>query len=119
MKDRWHMLSDEERLFCDVLERIVEEQIAPKAAQVDETADFVHAQLDVLAKAGMLGANLPEEFDGSGVSAQALLRAVEIVAGGCGSTASALTAHFLATDSILLGGTQAAALLASPRRTKP
>ena len=50
MKDRWHMLSDEERLFCDVLERIVEEQIAPKAAQVDETSDFVHAQLDVLAK---------------------------------------------------------------------
>ena len=41
---------------------------------------------------------------GAGISAQALLRAVEIVAAACGSTASALTAHFLATDSIALGG---------------
>lgn len=30
-----------------------------------------------------------------------------IVAGACGSTASALTAHYLATDSILIGGTEA------------
>lgn len=107
MSTIWHMLSDEERLFCDVLERIVAEQIAPLAAQTDETAQFVHAQLKVLAEAGMMGANLPEAFGGSEISAAALLRAVEIVAGGCGSTVSALTAHYLATDSILIGGTQA------------
>ena len=107
MMGLFHMLSEEERLFCDLLERIVAEQIAPKAAQVDETSRFVHDQLGVLAEAGMLGANLPEECGGAGVSAAALLRAVEIVAGGCGSTASALTAHYLATDSILIGGTEA------------
>lgn len=105
MSDTWHMLSEEERLFCDVLERIVKERIAPRAAETDESAAFVHEQLATLAEAGMLGANLPEEHGGSGVSASALLRAVEIVAGGCGSTASALTAHYLATDSILIGGT--------------
>lgn len=107
MSDLWHMLNDEERLFCEVLQRIVAEQIAPKAAQVDETSGFVHDQLKVLAEAGMLGANLPEDAGGPGVSAPALLRAVEIVAGGCGSTASALTAHYLATDSILIGGSEA------------
>ncbi|MRU14487.1 acyl-CoA dehydrogenase [Roseovarius sp. A21] len=107
MTGLFHMLSEEERLFCDLLERIVAEQIAPKAAQVDETSRFVHDQLGVLAEAGMLGANLPEDYDGAGVSAAALLRAVEIVASGCGSTASALTAHYLATDSILIGGTEA------------
>ncbi|QGX96869.1 acyl-CoA dehydrogenase [Roseovarius faecimaris] len=105
MSDIWHMLSEEERLFCDVLERIVKERIAPRAAETDESAAFVHEQLATLAEAGMLGANLPEEHGGSGVSALALLRAVEIVAGGCGSTASALTAHYLATDAILIGGT--------------
>ncbi|WP_425046384.1 acyl-CoA dehydrogenase family protein [Primorskyibacter sp. S87] len=101
----YHMLSDEERMFCDVLERLVTERIAPRAAEVDETASFVHEQLAILAEAGMMGANLPEQFGGSGISASALLRSVEIVAAGCGSTASALTAHFLATDSILMGGT--------------
>ncbi|HEY0276121.1 MAG TPA: acyl-CoA dehydrogenase family protein, partial [Paenirhodobacter sp.] len=103
----WHMLSEEEALFGDLLERICAERIAPKAAQTDETAEFVREQLSVLAEAGMWGANLPEAYDGSGISAPALLRAVAIVAGACGSTASALTAHYLATDSILLGGTEA------------
>ena len=107
MSDIWHMLSEEERLFCDLLERIVAERIAPLAQETDESAGFVHAQLAVLAEAGMLGANLPEEFGGAGISAQALLRAVAIVAGGCGATASALTAHYLATDSVLIGGSAA------------
>lgn len=107
MSDPWHMLSEEEHLFCDLLERIVANEIAPLAAETDETARFVAPQLRHLSDAGMLGANLPEAYGGSDISAPALLRAVEIVAGGCGSTASALTAHYLATDAILIGGTEA------------
>lgn len=107
MSDDWHMLAEEERLFCDVLTRICAERIAPRAEHTDETASFVHDQLAVLGEAGMMGANLPEAYGGSGISAPALLRAVAIVAGACGSTASALTAHYLATDSILIGGTEA------------
>lgn len=106
-QDEWHMLNDEERMFCDVLERICTEKIAPLAHQTDETSAFVHDQLRTLGEAGMMGANLPEDYDGSAVSAPALLRAVALVAGACGSTASALTAHYLATDSILIGGTEA------------
>ncbi len=107
MTDPWHMLSDDERLLCEMLERVVAEKIAPLAAETDETACFVSRQLSVLAEFGMMGANLPERVGGPGISAMALLRAVEIVAAGCGSTASAMTAHFLATDTILLGGTEA------------
>lgn len=107
MSDDWHMLGEEERLFCDVLTRICAEQIASKAAETDETSSFVHDQLALLGQVGMMGANLPEEYGGSGISAPALLNAVAIVAGACGSTASALTAHYLATDSILIGGTDA------------
>jgi butyryl-CoA dehydrogenase len=103
--DPWHMLSDEERMFCEVLERVCAEKIAPQAAETDETARFVHEQLATLGEIGMMGANLPEAYGGSGISAPALLRAVSIVAAACGSTASALTAHYLATDSILIGGT--------------
>lgn len=105
--DPWHMLSEEESMFCDVLERLCAERIAPLAAETDETARFVHEQLATLGQAGMMGANLPEAYGGSGISAPALLRAVSIVAGACGSTASALTAHYLATDSILIGGSEA------------
>ncbi len=105
--DAWHMLSEEERLVGEVLERICADKITPLASETDETSRFVHAQLATLGEAGMMGANLPEAYGGSGISAPALLRAVSIVAGACGSTASALTAHYLATDSILIGGTEA------------
>ena len=107
MSDEWYMLAEEERLFCDVLARICAERIATKAAETDETSRFVHEQLAILGEAGMMGANLPEAYGGSDISAFALLRAVAIVARACGSTASALTAHFLATDSILVSGTEA------------
>lgn len=97
MADLFHMLPDEDRAFCDMLARLCAEKIAPLAAETDESARFVHPQLATLAEVGMLGANQHV------LSAQGLLKAVEIVAGACASTASALTAHYLATDSILLG----------------
>ena len=103
--DPWYMLSEEERMFCEVLERMCADKIAPLAAETDETSRFVHEQLATLGEAGMMGANLPEAYGGGSISAPALLRAVSIVAGACGSTASALTAHYLATDSVLIGGT--------------
>ena len=102
--DPWHMLSEEERMFCEVLERLCADRIAPLAAETDESSHFVTQQLATLGESGMMGANLPEAHGGSGISAPALVRAVSIVAGACGSTASALTAHYLATDSIVLGG---------------
>lgn len=104
MPDLFHMLAAEERQFLDMLTRFCEAEIAPHAAETDESGTFVHAQIRALAATGMMGANLPEVWGGADISAQALLQAVEIVAGACGSTVSALTAHYLATDSILHGG---------------
>ena len=103
MADLFHMLPEEERAFLDILDRLCATKIAPEAAETDEESRFVRRQLAQLAEAGMLGANLPEPY-GPGISAECLLGAVEIVAGACASTASALTAHYLATDSLHLGG---------------
>jgi alkylation response protein AidB-like acyl-CoA dehydrogenase len=107
MTDLYHMLDPAEAAFIAMLERFAAEELAPKAAAADEAGLFVHDQLRALAATGMMGANLPEAWGGADISAQALLRAVGVVAGGCGSTVSALTAHYLATDSILLGGDDA------------
>ncbi|TVS03525.1 MAG: acyl-CoA dehydrogenase [Rhodobacteraceae bacterium] len=107
MTDPYHMLDDAETVFLDMLARFTAEKLAPKAAATDESGVFVHEQLTALAQTGMMGANLPEAWGGADISAQALLRAVSIIAGGCGSTVSALTAHYLATDAILIGGDDA------------
>lgn len=102
MADLFHMLSAEERAFTDMLHRFCEAEIAPMAAQTDASGQFVHTQIAALGQTGIMGANLHDPY-GAGISAQALLKSVEIVAGACGSTVSALTAHFLATDSLALG----------------
>src|SRR5690606_26858804 len=98
--------AEEESMFCDVLERICADKIAPLAAETDETSRFVDRQIATLGEAGMMGANLPEAYGGSGISAPALLRAVSIVAAACGSTDSALTSHNLANDTNQIGGTE-------------
>ena len=95
-------MTPEEQAFLDQLRRVLAEKVAPLAAETDETAQFVHRQLATLADLGLMGANLPAPF-GPAISAAALYAAVEAVAGACGSTASALTAHYLATDSLHLG----------------
>ena len=107
MPETWSGLESGEAAFIEALQRFCADNIAPKAAAVDEHATFVREQLRGLASLGVLGANLPESSGGPGISAMALLAMVETIAAACGSTASALTAHYLATDSILLGGTQA------------
>ncbi|MCE8438911.1 acyl-CoA dehydrogenase family protein [Rhodovulum sulfidophilum] len=107
MREFDHLLSAEECQFLDMLDRFAAEVLSPQAAETDRTGAFVHAQLAALAETGMMGANLPERWGGADISAHALFEAVAAVAGGCGSTVSALTAHFLATDSLLLGGDDA------------
>ncbi|MBL3564476.1 acyl-CoA dehydrogenase family protein [Rhodovulum sulfidophilum] len=107
MREFDHLLSAEECQFLDMLDRFAAEVLSPQAAETDRTGAFVHDQLAALAETGMMGANLPECWGGADISAHALFEAVAAVAGGCGSTVSALTAHFLATDSLLLGGDDA------------
>jgi len=100
-------IKDDERAVIDQIERFAAEVLAPEAARLDEEAIFATLHLPAMAKLGLLGMNLPEEYGGIGLSGPALYAAVEAIAGACGSTASMLTAHFLATDSLLLGGNEA------------
>jgi alkylation response protein AidB-like acyl-CoA dehydrogenase len=54
-----------------------------------------------------MGLNLPEAWSGVGASALGLVGVVEEIAGACAATASMVTAHFLATDAVLLAGDKA------------
>ncbi len=94
----------EEQAVVQAVRRFAAERLAPAAAAMDETGEFAGRHLPEMGEIGLLGMNLPEQWGGVGVSAQTLLSSVEAVAGACASTASLLTAHFLATDAILLGG---------------
>ena len=96
--------ADEEQLLIDTVRRFAVEQLAEQAGAIDESEDFAGCHIPAMADLGLMGLNLPECWGGVGITAAALLESVAAVAGGCAATASLLTAHFLATDALLLGG---------------
>lgn len=96
--------TEDEGALLDQIARFAAEVLAPRAAWLDETATFATCHLPAMAALGVMGLNLPEADGGLGLSGPALYRAVELVAGACGATASMLTAHYLATDALHLGG---------------
>jgi alkylation response protein AidB-like acyl-CoA dehydrogenase len=96
--------TEEDMAVREAVRRFARKELAPRAAEFDETATFVGAHLPGLSSLGVMGLNLPPEFGGAGVSALGLSAAVEEIAAACAATASMVTAHFLATDTILLAG---------------
>lgn len=98
-------VSDDEKMLIDAVEELSNEVLEPQAAKTDETEEIPHDVIKALANMGVMGLNLPEEYGGPGISSVAMTHMVAAVAGGCGSTASIVTAHYLATDSVLIGGT--------------
>lgn len=100
-------LDNEEQAVIGQIERFSNEVLVPAAAGIDAKAQFATLHQSALAEMGIMGMNLPESYGGTDLSGPALYCAVEAIAGACGSTASMLTAHFLATDSLLLGADEA------------
>lgn len=98
--------NDEEALVLSQLGRFAANVLAPDASALDAGDLSAARHLPAMAALGLMGMNIPEAFGGTPLSGPALYRAVEIIAGACGSTASMLTAHYLATDSLLIAGNE-------------
>ena len=99
--------TDEDLAIQDSVRRFAASDLAPRAAEFDESEAFVGAHLPGLSALGIMGLNLPEEWGGAGASAAGLVGAVAEIARACAATASMVTAHFLASDAILLAGSAA------------
>lgn len=99
--------NDDDQALVEAVRRYCAEVLVPAAAEIDETSRSATCHLGSLAEMGLLGLNIPEAYGGLGLRATALFDAVALIAGACGSTASMITAHWLATDSILYGGDEA------------
>ncbi|WP_221930820.1 acyl-CoA dehydrogenase family protein [Telmatospirillum sp. J64-1] len=95
--------SEDDVLLHDSVRRFAQAELKPVAAEIDASGRSATRHRAGLAELGIFGLNIPEEEGGPGVSAIGLFRAVEAIAEACASTASMVTAHYLATDSILLG----------------
>lgn len=93
-------------MLRDTVRRIAAENFAPKAAEIDEKEIFPQENFRILSENGLLGIQVPEEYGGAGAGMLSLILTVEEVARACAGTSVILTTQALASDPILLGGTE-------------
>src|SRR5689334_5498383 len=85
----------------DVARAVADDILFPAALETD-AADLVpQSNLDALADAGLYGLHAPTEFGGLGASAATLYEAVELISGGCLTTAFVWTQHLGAVFAVL------------------
>ena len=79
------------------LESIVQQHIAPAAADTDREARFPRVALDALGQAGLLGLISSADVGGMGLGLPQAVQVVERIARDCPSTAMVLTMHYAGT----------------------
>lgn len=101
-------LNEEQEMFRRVVREFAEKEVAPRAAETDETGQFPWPVVEKMAVLGLMGLPIPEEYGGAGADTLSFAIAVEEIARACGSTAITLAAHVsLACKPLLLFGSEA------------
>jgi alkylation response protein AidB-like acyl-CoA dehydrogenase len=106
--NRYAELTDDHLLFQKTVREFMDQEIAPRAAEIDRTDQFPHWAVAKLAEMGLCGIIFPEEFGGAGGDYLMYSIAMEELARVSGSVALILAAHVsLGTYPIYAFGTPA------------
>jgi alkylation response protein AidB-like acyl-CoA dehydrogenase len=100
-------VDDSDLEIADAISRFAQSELAPLAARVDREELSTTRYVAQLAELGVMGMNLPERWGGVDASPAAIVLSLVEIAKACASTSSMIGAHYLATDSILIGGDDA------------
>jgi alkylation response protein AidB-like acyl-CoA dehydrogenase len=92
--------------FRDLIRQIARERIAPRAAEIDESAAYPHDLRALLSEQDVLGLPFEAEHGGTGTGTLMLNIAVEEIAKACASTALILMVQELGTLPIKLFGSE-------------
>ncbi len=92
--------------FRDTIRRIARERVAPRAAEIDDKAEYPWDLRRLLSEHDVLGLPFDTEHGGTGTGALMLNIAIEELAKACASTALILMVHELGTLPINLFGSE-------------
>src|ERR671933_409287 len=101
-----YALTDEQRDFRDTIRQIVAERVAPRAAEIDATAEYPWDVRRLFAEHDLLGLPFASEYGGTGTGTLMLNVAIEEVARACASSALILMIQELGTLPIQLFGSE-------------
>ncbi|MXR50069.1 acyl-CoA dehydrogenase [Halovenus sp. WSH3] len=92
----------------DMVSEFVDEEIKPRAAEIDKADEFPWELVDEMASLGLMGMPIPEEYGGAGLDYHAYATALEEISRGSGGVGTIVAAHIsLACNMIYDFGSEA------------
>ncbi|CUJ39260.1 Acyl-CoA dehydrogenase%2C short-chain specific [Achromobacter xylosoxidans] len=106
MQHSQYALNDDQRQIQDLIRRVAREKVAPRANDIDSTAEYPHDMYALLKELGLFTLPFPEQYGGAGSMLSACL-AIEEFGRVCYNTAYLLLVQWVPFGAILHGGTDA------------
>jgi alkylation response protein AidB-like acyl-CoA dehydrogenase len=100
-----YRLTEDQAALRDAVRVLADEQIAPRAAEIDRTAEFPWDVKELLASHDVLSLPYPEEHGGLGGDLLTVCLAVEQISRVCATSGLLLAVQELASLPLLLAGT--------------
>ena len=99
-------LNEELTGLRDVVRRLAQEKIKPRAREIDLSGEYPQDIFEVLSRADLLGLCIPEEYGGSGAGILGLTLAIEEVTKYSNVIGLMLLLTRLATGPVMIAGTE-------------
>ena len=100
-----YRLTEEQLMLQDAVRVLADEQIAPRAAEIDRTAEFPWDVKELLATHDILGLPFPTEHGGLGGELLTVALAIEQISRACATSGLILAVHELGALPLILAGT--------------
>jgi alkylation response protein AidB-like acyl-CoA dehydrogenase len=101
-------LTQDEQNVLDLVRDFATAEILPRAAEIDETAEYPADLIKKIADLGLMGVPFPEEYGGAGQSYLVFARIVEELCRACASTGLIMDVNIsLCGEPIMMFGTEA------------
>jgi alkylation response protein AidB-like acyl-CoA dehydrogenase len=94
-------LSPEQKQIRDVVAEFVDEEVKPRAAEIDETDEFPWDLVEQMGELGLMGMPFPEEYDGAGLDYHSYAIALEEISRGSGGLGTVVAAHTSLAGNVL------------------
>src|SRR6266545_643544 len=99
-------LSDEQREIRDLIRELARERIAPRAAEIDKSAEFPWDVVELFREHEIFGILYDEEYGGLGASALLALVAIEEVSKVCATSGLIIAVQELGSLGLKLAGSE-------------
>lgn len=99
------VLSEEQIQIRELVRKVASERVAPRAAEIDRSAEYPHDMFALLRDLGLFALPFPERYGGTGSTVAACI-AIEELGRVCYNTAYLLLLQWVPFGAILAGGSE-------------